>query len=124
VDNPGRHQRQDVVTLVMVLAASLRRRPAFPRFPPASRRKRLLPVTLSVTGGSLQSKYDGGGSVHAAQVQDQLGIAVALQHNGDAPVLLVEVAGRVVRNLAVLSLRSVAGCSPGGDVQDTLGHIG
>lgn len=86
--------------------------------------KRLPPVTHKFTGGSLQGNYDGGVSVHAAQVQDQLGIAVALQHDGNAPVLLVEVACGVVRDLAVLRFGAVAGGGPGGDVQDAVRHVG
>lgn len=78
---------------------------------------------VSVPDGSLQLNYDGGASVHPAEVQDQLTVAVALQHHGDAPVLLVEVAGGVVRDFAVLGLGAVTGSSPGRDVQDALGHL-
>ena len=87
------------------------------------RRQKAAVRDASVTAAALGGKYDGGASVHAAQVQDQLGIAVALQHHGDAPVLLVEVAGSVVRDLPVLGLWAVARGGPGGDVQNAVRHI-
>lgn len=43
--------------------------------------------------------------------------SLSAQGHWDAPVLLVEVAGRVQRDLPVLG--AVAGRGPGGDVQDT-----
>ena len=62
-------------------------------------------------------------SVHPAEVQDQFRVAVGLQDHRDAPVLLVEVAGGVVGDLAVLGLGAVARGGAGGNVQHALRHV-
>src|SRR6478735_11613768 len=97
-------------------------KPGIPGRPPRWERERPPPVTRSHMEAAVQQTTDG--SVHSAEVQDQFGVTVGLQDHGDAPVLLVEVAGGVVGDLAVLGLGAVAGRGAGGNVQHALGHVG
>lgn len=61
--------------------------------------------------------------VHSSQVQHQLRFTVSLQDHRDAPVLLVEVAGCVIRDLAVLCLGAIASRGAGRDVKDSLWDV-